>query len=571
MKLAPARDYAAIAQDWQDRVMRGEIALGAYHKKAVERQLRDLERAEAGWCYTYDAERGKRVCHFVEQWQHIKGDKAGERLQLDPWQIWALMVLFSWVAVGDPKRRRFRRAQWWLCRGQGKSFLAALLGLYFLATDKGAEVLTAATNEEQARCVFDTAKWALRRAPDLASGLGLRAEEHRLLCEAGVMRPVTSIASSSEGANVSLAIVDELHAHPTRDLLDTLVTGCGKRKGAMLLVISTAPTDLAGVGYEVWDAGRKILSRSIDEDQEMVLIVAADEGQDPYAESTIRQANPGIGSSVDLDAIMMIAREARAKPSLLAAYESRHLGWVRRHSEDYVSLSSWASCEDPAMARPGKWRSSLGGHPIPALLETMPCWIGVDLAHRIDVACVAILGRQIVDERAHYYAHVIHYLPQATIESSRTSQYRGWADTGLFTVVPGKVTDYDVIERDLKSLHKALDVRESAFDPWQAAQMIGHLQDAGYTAIDLKPTYGNLSSATKELAALVLDRRIHHGADPILAWMLSNVVIKRDGKENHAIAKERPENKIDGIMALVTALARALEAPADEDMTIVML
>ena len=568
---AAKRDYAAIAARWQARVLCGEVRLGTYHRQTVERQAKDLAAAEAGiFPYHFDPVRGGKLCAFLEQWRHIKGDRAGELLVLDPWQVWALVVLAGWYRNDDPTARRFRRAQWWLCRGQGKSFLAALIGLYFLAIEAhGAEVLTAATTREQARLVFDVAKWAIRKSPTFARRLGIVAGEHAHTCEAGAFVPCSSESTSKEGANASLVICDELHAHPDRALYDTLLTGCGKRKGSLFLVISTAPTDLASIGFEVWDYGRKILSGAVRDDQEMVLIIAADEGQDPYAESTLRQANPGWGKSVDPEFLLAQARMAQTTPSFRAAYMSRHLGWVRRAGTEYISATAWAACVDPALDE----IMSLDGvpAPLPKIFAGADCWVGADLSSRVDLACVSIIARKIIEAQKHYYCKVLHFAPQGAIDASLVSQYVGWAEAGHLIVTPGPTTDLDLIESTILSLCAGLRVHEVAGDPWQAAQMLGHIEDAGYEAVEVPQSYRNLSAAIKELEALVLARRWHVGNDPVLAWMISNVVVKRDRKENALIAKEQRTQKIDGVAAIVTALCRAMLAPDDMSPSITFL
>lgn len=539
------RDHYAIALQWQADVIAGRVRVGRLFRAAVERHINDLTRqGQPDFPYTFVPNEGSRVCRWVELFRHIKGPLAGRLIRLDPWQLWILVVGFGWRKGAH---RRFRRFSWWLCRGQGKSILAALLALYILNEGQGAEVSPAATTREQARIVFDVARHALNNSPELRDRLGFSVEQHRIRVEhtASEMKPVSSESGSNEGANSSCVVLDELHAHPNRDLHDTLLTGCGKRPGSLMIDISTAPTNTASIGYEVWDISRKILTGALRDDTEFAVIVQADEGQDPYAWETIAQANPGLGVSVDRDYMAMVKEKARQQPSQRPAYFSRHLGWVITASTPYIDLDKWDACADPTLRL-----EDFAGE---------ECWIGLDLASKVDLASAGFVFTRTPEgeDKPHYYVFVRNYINEAAVNESRTAQYPGWAAEGHLIVTPGDVTDFGRIEADLAG-HSTYLVKELAADPWQAQYLLQRLAEKGFTTVEFRPIYANLSEPTKTLEELVLQRRLHHNGDPVLKWALSNVVLKRDGKDNVAPGKERPENKIDPVLALITALARAL-------------
>ena len=154
-----------------------------------------------------------------------------------------------------------------------------------------------------------------------------------------------------------------------------------------------------------------------------------------------------------------------------------------------------------------------------------------------------------------------------TVERGENSQYQGWEHMGLLTVTDGAVIDFDVIEQDLLADCSRFEVREVPYDPFQATQLSTRMAAQGVPMVEMRPTVLNFSEPMKQLEALVLQGRLHHNGDPVLAWMMSNVVAHKDAKDNIYPRKERPENKIDGVVALIMALGRALANEQQEEVT----
>ena len=186
---------------------------------------------------------------------------------------------------------------------------------------------------------------------------------------------------------------------------------------------------------------------------------------------------------------------------------------------------------------------------------------GLDLASKIDIASrIDVYQRTEDDGRIHYYMFGQHYLPEDTIETSPNASYAGWAIDGHLTETPGNVIDYDWIESDIEELSRKDELVEVGFDPHQATQLSSHLLDKGIPMVEVRPTVLNFSEPMKELEKLVMEGRLHHTGDPVLEWMVSNVVCHTDAKDNIYPRKEFPENKIDGVVAAIMALSRALVA-----------
>jgi len=144
------------------------------------------------------------------------------------------------------------------------------------------------------------------------------------------------------------------------------------------------------------------------------------------------------------------------------------------------------------------------------------------------------------------------------VHANGNSQYQGWMNAGRLTVTPGNVIDFGWIEADLIDFVSRHSVQAVAFDPFQATQLSTRMLSEGMPMIEVRPTVLNFSEPMKTLEALVLQGKLIHDGDPVLGWMASNVVAHLDAKDNIYPRKERPENKIDGIVALIMAISRAI-------------
>lgn len=546
-----SRDHLALAAAYSADVLSGRVAACAFVRQACARQRADLERWRSGGPYEWSPEHAGRVCRFLELFPHVKGPKAneGELLVLEPWQAFLVSTVFGWRRR-DTGARRFRRAYVEVPRGNGKSMLCSGLALYGLAGEgeQGAEVYAAATSKAQARIVWGTAKAMLRRSPRIARRLGLIAGREQIAHgrSNSTFAAMTRDAPSQEGQNVHLAIVDELHVHPTRDLWDLLETATSKRPNSLLWAITTAGADTAGICYELRDYCLGVLEGRIADESQFALVYTLDASDDWSTEESWRKANPNWGVSVDPVNVSALAAKALTVPSARSNFRRKHLNvWVGG-DETWIPLEAWDAGADASLRL-----DDFAG---------APCWIGLDLASKVDLAAAALLFERV--ERGgvrHLYLFVRCYLPEAAARAARNAQYSGWVASGHVRTTPGDVLDFEVIRRDLLADARRFHVRQVGFDPWQATQLATELLRGGVPMIEVPQTARSLSEPMKEFGALVLSGRLHHDANPAMRWMLSNVV-RREDESNGNIrpAKERRELKIDGVVAALIALNRVL-------------
>jgi phage terminase large subunit-like protein len=557
------------ALDYARRVVSGEIPANRLAVTACERQLRDLERsrADAAWPYEFNESLAGRACRFLEALPHVKGDLAGRKLELEGWQCFIVTTLFGWVKRGTT-RRRFRRGTCFVPRGNGKSAISSGVGLYctFAEGEGGAEGYSAATTKDQAKIVWDVARQMLNKAPHgpaLRDRLGVEAPTAPTASSIyqvrtnSTFKPLSREADNLDGLNIHIGVIDEIHAHRTREIYDVVETGTGKRSNSLLWVISTAGSDTSGIGYEVYTYAKKLLTGVFEDDSTFAIVYEMDDGDDWTAELTWRKANPNWGISVQPEVIAQLCRKAQQVASAQNAFLTKHLDvWVNA-DQSWMSMAAWDRCADPALRIED--------------FAADPCFEGLDLASKVDLAAkTRVFVRELphrTPERAarghtetHYYGFLESYLPEAAVTDGRNSQYGGWVVEGKIITTPGDVLDFSVVKQGLLDDRDQLNVREVTFDPWQAQQLANELLDEAVPMVELRPTVQNFSEPMKSWEALVLDGRFHHDGNPLFRWMVSNVVCHRDAKDNIYPRKERPENKIDGPVAIIMALNRALAA-----------
>lgn len=541
------RDFCALALRYAKDVVAGKIPAGRFVKAACKRQIEDLKRWKAkGAAYRFDTARANKVCRFIELLPHIKGPKAGEPIILEPWQVFILTTVFGWVKADGS--RRFRRVYIEVPRGNGKSALSSGVGLYMLCGDGegGAEVYSFATTRDQAKIVFGDAQNMARRTPGLRTHFGVDVNAHNInvLRTASKFEALSAEGSTLDGLNTHFACVDELHAHKTRAVYDVVETSIGKRAQSLLWVITTAGSNRAGICYEVRGFVIKVLAGAAKDESQFGIVYGLDEEDDWTTEEALIKANPNWGISVMPEVLLPLQAKAMTMPSAANNFKTKHLNeWVNADTA-WMDMRAWDACKDPALDQ-----EHFAGE---------PTYVALDLASKVDIAAKVALHERTIDGKSHYYVFGQYYLPRDTVERGENSQYQGWEHMGLLTVTDGAVIDFEVIEQDLLADCSRFEVREVPYDPFQATQLSTRMAAQGVPMVEMRPTVLNFSEPMKQLEALVLQGRLHHNGDPVLAWMMSNVVAHMDAKDNIYPRKERPENKIDGVVALIMALGRAL-------------
>lgn len=556
-----ARTYPNVAEGFQYArdVIAGVIPACQWVRKACDRHEGDLNRIpDADWPFTFSAAKAERVLMAIQMFREIRGPRAGKRFRFGPWQKFVVASIFGWIDKVS-ELRRFRYVFMAVPKGNGKSSLAATIGLHMLALDGegGAEIYAAAVTRDQARIVFNLAQHMARNDATFRQKYGIAVHAHAIVQEstASVFRPLSRDAQALDGLNIHLAILDELAAHKTREVHDVLVTATGKRAQPLVLGITTAGANQSGIGYEQWKYTLKVLSRQTADEAFFGIIYTIDDSDDWQDAASWIKANPNWGSSVNPEVIQNLAHRARQIASQQTAFKQKHLNVWTNASVAWMNMQAWHACGDPELRETD--------------FASDECVIGLDLAAKIDLtACVKIFAR-IIDGVQHYYAFARFYLPEAAILDGRNASYGTWEADGWITSTPGEVIDQNAIQADIlnDAAHHA--VQDVAYDPWQALKLASDLAANDIPVIEYRPTVANFSPPMKEIDALVRQRRFHHNANPVLTWNVACVEVQEDFKGNIFPRKDRddPHQKIDGLVALLMAMGRRMALEADPGAT----
>lgn len=566
--------HAAEAMGYAQRVVGGDIPACKWVKAACQRQLDDLARWSSDPLYPYDwqPERADRVVRFIELLHHVKGRWGGQRIVLEAWQKFGLACVFGWVRKAGGGRR-FRTVYEEVPRKNAKTTKLSGVGLYMLAADDewGAEVYSAATTRDQAKIVFEISQLMARVDGPFRSRFGVEALTHSLLVKetASKFLPLSAEGTTLDGLNVSCALIDELHAHKTRAVHDVLDSAMGSRLQPLVWKITTAGSNRAGVCYDqrsylvkILNAvlkrhdgmGYEVTGNTADDDAFWGIIYTVDEGDEEFAESTWRKANPNYGVSVDPLDMQRMATVARAQAAALSEFKTKRLNvWVNADSA-WMNMLQWDSCANP-MLREDEFVGA-------------PCVIALDAAFKKDLfAKVKVFRRG-----RKYVVFGRYYVPAAMVERPGMEQLKGWIQEGWIRTTPGEVLEIDSVREELIGAAdgsvtgdlQRFEVVECGYDPAQLTQFAGELLNQGVPMVEIRPLVLQFSPAMKDLEELVAGRNLEHNGDPVLAWMIANVVCHRDHKDNIYPRKQRPDDKIDGAVALIMALSRAVVERDDE-------
>lgn len=541
-------DYVDKAKRYITKVLDGKIPACRWVKFACLRQKQDLERKKSSkFPYHFDRKKANKPCKFIECLCHVKGPKAGECIHLEDWQCFIITTIFGWV--DDNGYRRFSQAYIEVGRGNGKSTFCSGIGLYMLCADGelGADIYSFATTRDQARIVFDDALAMARGNKDLQRYYGLTPLNNSMVIIGTNSKflPKSADAGTLDGLNTHLGIIDELHAHKTRKVYDVVNSSTSKRSQSLIFTITTAGYILDGICMERRRTVGHVLDGSVIDEALFGIIYTIDEDDDWQSEISLKKANPNWGISVNPKQIMSELISAKLNTSAQKEYLTKHLDvWVNSDHQ-WLKMEHYRQCIDSSL----KESDFYGEYAI----------YGLDLASKLDISALIRLHWREIDGVIHYYVFPYFYLPADAVHSSDNSQYEGWAKDGYIQTTDGPITDLNALQEWIAEDVKQYSVLSVAYDPMQATQMSQNLLGDGVPMVELGQNLKNMSEPMKQVQALIYTGRLHIADNPVMHWMASNVVCHTDAKENIYPRKEKVQNKIDGMVALIMAINQAIQ------------
>ena len=549
------RNYLEIMHQYCRDVQSGVRIAGKFEKLAVKRFLNDLKRQENDpeFPYSFNEERLNHVCSFIESLHHVKGKLARKHFILDPWQVFVVGNIFGWE--DHDGIRRFTDAYIEISKKNGKSTLAAAIGLYMTVADGEvvAEVYAAAANYDQAKIVWEDAKQMVLFNPELQAHFGVATTQYEIRVgdDNSKFKPLaTDKDGSKDGKNVHCGILDEIHAHKDSDTYDIIADGVIARTEPLILGITTAGSSKIGV---CWRERCKVVDILYGKDKlerYFGIIFTIDKNDDWRNPDVWPKANPSMGIAFDngylkdkYSKIKTAAEESRFRQKSLNE-------WVQG-ADSWIASSEWELLADPNVTEDHFKGSVAFG--------------GCDLASKLDLAGFVKWYPKLIDGRVHWYIFAHQYINEHVVNQRRQTdgqkrpdEYLDWVESGHLIETPGNVTNFGRICTDIVESHVNANFYEIGFDPFNASQFAEDLISHGLDAIEVRQQVNPLSIAMRWIEELIRDGRLHHDGNPVLQWCICNIEVKEDNNNNIFPRKPDKARKIDAGVAAIIGATRAM-------------
>jgi phage terminase large subunit-like protein len=524
---------------------------------------------DCGGRYYFDDEAAQRAVEFFPLFlSHHKGTQfAGQPFDLLPWQSELIVrPLFGWKRVRDGLRR-FRKLLLFIPKKQGKTQLVAGLAnlLLFCDGEPGAEIMVAAADRKQAGLLFDEARAMVEDSRDLASRADVLRSEIVFRELRSKMMVISAEARTKHGPNLHGVIIDELHAQPDRDLVETLERGVAARLQPVVAYLTTAGDDMESIAYEEYQYAKNLISGTKADERCLPVVFEASKEDDWREPATWRKANPSLGVTVPEEYYADQVTQAINEPRKQNSFKQLHLNIWTQQQTVWIPLEAWDACqvEDIVQDNPGGKRVCLGG---------------LDLSAKVDLTAFVVLVRR--DDLGRHTTEVegaaasvdfavdlvpFFWMPEDTLHKRAQEDsvpYALWKEQGFLRVTEGAAIDYDAVMTAITDeLAKRYGFSEIAYDPWSATQFAQLLEAKKFTAVEVAQNMKRLSEPAKLFEALIYTRRLRHNGHPVMRWCVENCAVYEDPAGNIRPKKPSSKKRIDGVAAAITALSRLMVSP----------
>ena len=495
--------------------------------------------------------KAQRVIRFIQCLNHTKGEFHGQPFRLLPWQEKVIRDVFGTVRDDDPSIRQYTTAYIEIPKKNGKSELGAAIALNMLCNDdeQRAEVYSCASDRQQAAIVFDVAVDMVKQNKTLSKLIKIIPSTKRMVYTktGSIYQVLSSEVATKHGLNVSACIFDELHTQPTRALYDVMTQGSGDaRKQPLWFFLTTAGTDRNSICWEVHQKAIDILEGRKADPRFYPVIFGLPDQADWTDEQNWYKANPSLDQTISIEKVRDAYHKALETPADENMFRQLRLNqWVKQ-SVRWMPMDKWDEC---------------GGAFDLAALEGKICYAGLDLSSTGDLTTIVLVFPPWEPDGT-FIVLPFFWLPEENLPLRVRRDhvmYDKWEKQGFIQTTEGNVVHYGFIERFICALGERYNIREIAYDRWNASMMVQNLEDDGFTMVPFGQGFRDMSPPTKELMRLVLERKILHSGHPVLRWNMDNVFVRTDPAGNVKIDKEKSTEKVDGAVALVMALDRAMK------------
>lgn len=503
-----------------------------------------FRNADGFWFDEDEAER--KLKFFPALLSHVKGELAGKPFMLATWQTAIVANLFGWkrIILGEKvNNRRYRTVFVYVPRKNGKTAMVAgiLLCVLFGDGEPGAEVYCAAADRDQATLLFDQARGMVLNNPALDKLVRIYSASKAIVCGSSSFKAISSEANTKHGYNSHCVAIDELHAHKDAELVEVLTTSTGARRQPIVIYLTTADYDRPSICNDTYDYACKVRDGIIDDAAFLPVIYEASPDDDWKSPDVWRKANPNLGVSVSYEHLEAECKKAQQFASFENTFKRLHLNVRTEQDVRWVPVEEWDACT---------------GAIDEARFAGVTCYAGLDLASTSDITAF-VLGFPIEGE---FHLLPFFWLPEDRVgdsEQAGRKYYRQWVRDGLIRTTPGNMTDYAFVRKQINEIGERFHIKEIAVDRlFQGAQLAMELGQDGFEMVSFGQGFFSMAAPTLAFESLIKSRKVVHGGNPVLRWMLSNCSVEMDAAGNMKLSKKKSEGKIDGIVAAVMALGR---------------
>ena len=519
-------------------VVSGKILACQWVKLACKRFLDDINSQD----YYFDEKKHNILTNFSSVLKHYTSAAAGNPFILEPWEDFIICNIFCLYRV-DTRKRKYKTAHISVARKNGKTTLAAELGLFALIADgePAASVIMAANSREQGHIDFDAASAFARQLDPRKKSLKVLRNEIVFQKNNASLRVISADASTGDGLNPSMVILDELHEAVDSKLFDVLRSGQGLREQPLMLSITTAGFRIGGFCNQYEDYCKEILMGQKVDDTLFALLYTLDDGDDWTDESNFIKSNPNLGVTVKRDWLSEQVNQAKNSPTLEVGVKTKNLNvwcsssttWIPEH----IIKNSMKKLDMSEFRNDNRYI----------------VYMGFDLAAVSDLTAFTIM---LVDpDEEKYYFKTWYYLPKRALDGKYNSElYKMWAQKGYLTLTDSETTDYAYIKNDILYWYNNLEVQLVSYDSWNATSLVNDLIKEGLPMQSYSQSIGNFNRPTKELERLILSDKVVIDNNPITRFCFDSVELKVDINGNAKPCGDHEKKKIDGVISMLNCL-----------------
>ncbi len=501
----------------------------------------------------YSEAHANHAMNFIQQLKLTKGKWAGQPFILLPWELDLIKKVFG--TLREDGTRQYKTVYVEIGKKNGKSELGAAIALYMLCADgeENAEVYVAACDRQQASIIFNTSINFVEGNRTLSRlTKTVRSIKRIVYPRTGSFYQVlSSDVKSKSGLNVSCVILDEIWTYPNPDLAKMLTTGSGDaREQPLFIYLTTAGNKLTGYGWDMHCKAKDILAGRRIDPTFLPIIYGLEEKDDWEDEKNWYKANPSLGHTIKIDRVREAFEQAKQDIGDEALFKQLRLNMWLKQDIKWMHMDVWGKCSFPVD---------------PEKLKGRECYGGLDLSSSIDITAFVLVFPPIeTDDK--YYVIPYFWIPEENM-SLRVKRdhvpYDIWEKQGFIKTTEGNVIHYGFIEKFIEDLGTKYNIKEIAFDRWGSVQMVQNLEGMGFAVVPFGQGFKDMSPTSKRMMELTMEKKIAHGGHPVLNWMMDNIHIRTDPAGNIKPDKSKSIEKIDGVVAMIMALDRAIRNNGD--------